>query len=115
MVSGNRIVSFTWKHPMMFQINPVPSLLLEHSRAEDPRTKALIAARAGAFRVSKLFPVRPFLVSIVFSLYASRLIPIWQSASVAFVFDDRTFAEVQEYSPSISFPPPMATTTPDVA
>jgi hypothetical protein len=39
--------------------------LLEHSRAEDPRTKALIAASAGALRVSNFSTMSPFLVSTV--------------------------------------------------
>jgi hypothetical protein len=38
--------------------------LLEHSRAEDPRTKALIVA--SALRVSKLSTISPFLVSTGF-------------------------------------------------
>jgi hypothetical protein len=43
-------------------------LLLEHSRAEDPRTKALIAASAGAVRVSNFSAIIPFLVSTKFFL-----------------------------------------------
>jgi hypothetical protein len=43
-------------------------LLLEHSRAEDPRTKALIAASAGALRVSNFSTISPLLVSTKFFL-----------------------------------------------
>jgi hypothetical protein len=62
-------------------------LLLEHRRAEDPRTKALIPQRKGALRVSKLSPISPFLVSTRF-FKRSRLMVTWTVRFSHRRFDD---------------------------